>query len=173
MSDQHKPSPNRGRSFNEVDLAGMREAIGTGDRLLGIDFGDRKIGIAVSDGLQSIASPVETLIRAKKFAADAASLTTIIEEREIRGIVLGWPLQMDGSQGPRCQATIAFARNLRNLAGINLPTLLWDERLTSAMVEKFLINDMDMTRNKRRKVVDQMAAVIILQSALDVLKVVL
>ena len=68
MSDQHKPSPNRGRSFNEVDLAGMREAIGTGDRLLGIDFGDRKIGIAVSDGLQSIASPVETLIRAKKFA---------------------------------------------------------------------------------------------------------
>lgn len=169
MSDQHKPSPNKGRSFQEVDLAGMREAIGTGDRLLGIDFGDKKIGIAVSDGLQSVASPVETLVRAKKFSSDAERLRQIIGERDIRGIVLGWPLQMDGSQGPRCQATIAFARNLRTLASIDLPILLWDERLTSAMVEKFLINDMDMTRNKRRKVVDQMAAVIILQSALDAL----
>ena len=169
MSDQHKPSPNKGRSFQEVDLAGMRAAIGTGDRLLGIDFGDKKIGIAVSDGLQSVASPVETLVRAKKFSADADRLRQIIAERDIRGIVLGWPLQMDGSQGPRCQATIAFARNLRMLAEIDLPILLWDERLTSAMVEKFLINDMDMTRSKRRKVVDQMAAVIILQSALDAL----
>ncbi|MGA0235894.1 MAG: Holliday junction resolvase RuvX [Alphaproteobacteria bacterium] len=169
MSDQHKPSPNKGRSFQEVDLAGMRAAIGTGDRLLGIDFGDKKIGIAVSDGLQSVASPVETLVRAKKFSADAERLRQIIAERDVRGIVLGWPLQMDGSQGPRCQATIAFARNLRTLADIDLPILLWDERLTSAMVEKFLINDMDMTRNKRRKVVDQMAAVIILQSALDAL----
>ena len=169
MSDQHKPSPNKGRSFQEVDLAGMREAIGTGDRLLGIDFGDKKIGIAVSDGLQSVASPVETLVRGKKFSADAERLREIIAQRDIRGIVLGWPLQMDGSQGPRCQATIAFARNLRTLAGIDLPILLWDERLTSAMVEKFLINYMDMTRNKRRKVVDQMAAVIILQSALDAL----
>lgn len=169
MSDQQKASPNKGRSFNEVDLAGMREAIGTGDRLLGIDFGDRKIGIAVSDGLQSVASPVETLVRAKKFAIDASRLTAIIDEREIRGIVLGWPLQMDGTTGPRCQATIAFARNLKALAGIELPILLWDERLTSAMVEKFLINEMDMTRSKRRKVVDQMAAVIILQSALDAL----
>ena len=169
MSDQHKPSPNKGRSFQEVDLAGMRAAIGTGDRLLGIDFGDKKIGIAVSDGLQSVASPIETLVRAKKFSADAERLRQIIAERDVRGIVLGWPLQMDGSQGPRCQATIAFARNLRTLADIDLPILLWDERLTSAMVEKFLINDMDMTRNKRRKVVDQMAAVIILQSALDAL----
>ena len=169
MSDQHKPSPNKGRSFQEVDLAGMRAAIGTGDRLLGIDFGDKKIGIAVSDGLQSVASPVETLVRAKKFSADPERLRQIIAERDVRGIVLGWPLQMDGSQGPRCQATIAFARNLRTLADIDLPILLWDERLTSAMVEKFLINDMDMTRNKRRKVVDQMAAVIILQSALDAL----
>lgn len=169
MSDQHKPSPNKGRSFQEVDLAGMRAAIGTGDRLLGIDFGDKKIGIAVSDGLQSVASPVETLVRAKKFSADAERLRQIIAERDVRGIVLGWPLQMDGSQGPRCQATIAFARNLRTLADIDLPILLWDERLTSAMVEKFLINDMDMTRNKRRKVVDQMAAVIILQSAMDAL----
>ena len=167
MSDQHKPTTNKGRSFHEVDLAGMREAIGTGDRLLGIDFGDKKIGIAVSDGLQSIASPVETLVRGKKFAADADRLNQIIDERSIRAIVLGWPLQMDGTPGPRCQATIAFARNMRTLAGIDLPILLWDERLTSAMVEKFLINDMDMTRNKRRKVVDQMAAVIILQSALD------
>jgi putative Holliday junction resolvase len=169
MSDQHKPTTNKGRSFHEVDLAGMREAIGTGDRLLGIDFGDKKIGIAVSDGLQSIASPVETLVRGKKFAADADRLNQIIDERSIRAIVLGWPLQMDGTPGPRCQATIAFARNMRTLAGIDLPILLWDERLTSAMVEKFLINDMDMTRNKRRKVVDQMAAVIILQSALDAL----
>ena len=169
MSDQHKPTTNKGRSFHEVDLAGMREAIGTGDRLLGIDFGDKKIGIAVSDGLQSIASPVETLVRGKKFAADADRLNHIIDERSIRAIVLGWPLQMDGTPGPRCQATIAFARNMRTLAGIDLPILLWDERLTSAMVEKFLINDMDMTRNKRRKVVDQMAAVIILQSALDAL----
>ena len=109
MSDQHKPSPNKGRSFQEVDLAGMREAIGTGDRLLGIDFGDKKIGIAVSDGLQSVASPVETLVRGKKFSADAERLREIIAQRDIRGIVLGWPLQMDGSQGPRCQATIALS----------------------------------------------------------------
>jgi len=108
-------------------------------------------------------------VRGKKFAADADRLNQIIDERSIRAIVLGWPLQMDGTPGPRCQATIAFARNMRTLAGIDLPILLWDERLTSAMVEKFLINDMDMTRNKRRKVVDQMAAVIILQSALDAL----
>lgn len=169
MSDQQQPSSNKGRSFQEVDLAGMRAAVSGGDRLLGIDFGDRKIGIAVSDGLRSVASPVETLVRAKKFAPDGERLRAIIEERNIAGIVLGWPLQMDGTPGPRCQATIAFARNMRTLAGIDLPTLLWDERLTSAMVEKFLINDMDMTRNKRRKVVDQMAAVIILQSALDAL----
>ena len=96
-------------------------------------------------------------------------LQQIFEERDVRAIVLGWPLQMDGMPGPRCQATIAFARNLRTLAGIDLPTLLWDERLTSRMVEKFLIGDMDMTRGKRRKIVDQMAAVVILQSALDAL----
>ena len=169
MSDQQPPSPNKGRSFQEVDLAGMRLALKPGYRVLGIDFGDKKIGVAVSDGLQSIASPVETLIRGKKFAADAARLQAIIDERDIRAIVLGWPLQMDGTQGPRCQATIAFARNLRQHAGIDLPTLLWDERLTSQMAEKFLIGEMDMTRGKRRKIVDQMAAVIILQSALDAL----
>ena len=169
MSDQQPPSTNKGRSFQEVDLAGMREALKTGDRVLGIDFGDKKIGIAVSDGLQSVASPVETLVRGKKFSVDAQRLKDIIDEREVKAIVLGWPLQMDGSQGPRCQATIAFARNLRQLAGIDLPTLLWDERLTSSMAEKFLISEMDMTRGKRRKIVDQMAAVIILQSALDAL----
>ena len=130
----------------------------------------KRSAFAVSDGLQSIASPVETLVRGKKFAADADRLNLIIRRAQHpRESFWAGRLQMDGTPGPRCQATIAFARNMRTLAGIDLPILLWDERLTSAMVEKFLINDMDMTRNKRRKVVDQMAAVIILQSALDAL----
>ena len=169
MSDQQPPTTNKARSFQEVDLAAMRQTLSPGDRVIGIDFGDRKIGLAISDGMRSVASPVETLIRGKKFADDVPRLQQIFEERDVRAIVLGWPLQMDGTPGPRCQATIAFARNLRTLAGIDLPTLLWDERLTSSMVEKFLIGDMDMTRGKRRKIVDQMAAVVILQSALDAL----
>ena len=169
MSDQQKPEVKKPRSFQEVDVAGMRAVLTAGDRLLGIDFGDKKIGIAVSDGLQRVASPVQTLVR-KKFGVDAEALRAIIDERDIKALVVGWPLQMDGTVGPRCQATIAYLRNLRTMAGIDLPTLLWDERLTSAMVEKFLINDMDMTRGKRRKVVDQMAAVVVLQSALDALE---
>ena len=141
-----------------------------GGRFLGIDFGDARIGIACSDPALRVATAVETLVR-KSFAEDAARLAKIIEERRIVGLVVGWPLSMDGGENARTQATRAFIRNLHKRAEIELPHCLWDERLTSAQVEKFLIEGLDMTRAKRKKVVDQMAAVVILQSALDTLDV--
>ena len=157
MSDQQPPATNKARSFQEVDLAAMRQTLSPDDRVIGIDFGDRKIGLAISDGMRSVASPVEPLGRGKNSRTTPPACSKYSKSATF-GRSCGWPLQMDGTLGPSCQATIAFARNLRTLAGIDLPTLLWDERLTSSMVEKFLIGDMDMTRGKRRKIVDQMAA---------------
>ena len=140
-----------------------------GGRLLGIDFGAVRIGIACCDPALRVASAVETLVR-KSFADDAARLERIIQERRVFGLVVGWPLSMDGSENPRTQATRAFLRNLHKRSNIALPHCLWDERLTSSQVEKFLIDELDMTRAKRKKIVDQMAAVVILQSALDTLQ---
>ena len=135
-------------------------------RLLGLDIGEKTIGLAVSDSGQSVASPLET-IRRSKFAKDMERLKEIIAERKVGGLVLGLPINMDGSEGPRCQSVRQFARNLESLAGIALPIAFWDERLSTRAVERFLIDEQDMTRMRRAEVIDKLAAAYILQGALD------
>ena len=131
--------------------------------LLGFDLGTKTIGVAVSDPDRRLAAPVETIER-KRFSDDAARLFTLAGERRVAGFVLGLPINMDGSEGPRAQATRAFARNLAKLT--ELPIALWDERLSTAAVERALI-EADVSRNKRKAVIDQHAAAYILQGALD------
>ena len=137
-------------------------------RLLGLDLGSKTIGLALSDPVRRVASPVETIKRGK-FTADATVLGKICAEREVAGIVLGLPVNMDGSEGPRCQSTRQFAANLVELAGFALPITFWDERLSTAAVERLLIDEADMSRRRRGEVVDKMAAAYILQGALDAL----
>jgi len=131
--------------------------------LIGLDLGSKTIGVAVSDRLRTIASPRETVKRTK-FSADAARLLEIAAAEKSAGFVLGLPVNMDGSQGPRVQSTHAFARNLSKLT--DLPILLWDERLSTAAVERLLI-EADRSRARRAELVDKMAAAWILQGALD------
>src|SRR6185437_548573 len=131
--------------------------------LIGLDLGTKTIGVAVSDPDRRLATGVET-IRRKAFRADAARLIAIAGERKAVGFVLGLPINMDGSEGPRAQSTRAFARNFSQLA--NLAIAFWDERLSTAAVERELIG-MDMSRARRAKVIDEHAAIFILQGALD------
>lgn len=131
--------------------------------IAGLDFGTKTIGVAVSDGLAQVATPLTT-IRRKKFSADGAALQQILAERQIAGLVLGLPRNMDGSEGPRCQSTRAFARNLTQL--IDLPISFWDERLSTVMAEKALL-EADTSRKRRAEVIDHVAAGVILQGALD------
>ena len=131
--------------------------------LAGLDFGDKTIGIALSDALRSVATP-NTTIRRKKFSIDAEALLKLLREREVGGIVLGLPRNMDGSEGPRCQKTRAFARNLSQLT--DLPITFWDERLSSVMADRAML-EADMSRAKRAEKIDQVAAGVILQGALD------
>jgi len=131
--------------------------------LIGLDLGSKTIGVATSDPDRRIATAVETVSR-KKFAADAARLLAVASERNAAGFVLGLPANMDGSEGPRAQSTRAFARNLARLT--DLPIALWDERLSTAAAERALIAA-DVSRARRARVIDQHAAVFILQGALD------
>ena len=131
--------------------------------LMGLDLGTKTIGVAVSDPDRRLAAPVETIAR-KRFTDDAARLFVLAGERRVVGYVVGLPINMDGSEGPRAQATRAFARNLANLT--ELPIALWDERLSTAAVERALI-EADVSRDKRKAVIDQHAAAYILQGALD------
>ena len=131
--------------------------------LIGLDLGSKTIGVAASDPDRRLAAPVETVAR-KRFALDAERLFALAGERAAVGFVLGLPINMDGTEGPRSQATRAFARNLANLTP--LPIALWDERLSTAAVERALI-DADASRKKRKAVIDQHAAAYILQGALD------
>jgi len=131
--------------------------------LIGLDLGTKTIGVAVSDPSRRLAAPVVTIARAR-FASDADHLLKLAEERRVVGFVLGLPLNMDGSEGPRAQATRAFARNLAKLTA--LPIALWDERLSTAAVERALI-EADASRRRRKAVIDQHAAAYILQGALD------
>jgi putative holliday junction resolvase len=131
--------------------------------LIGLDLGTKTIGVAVSDPDRRLAAPVVTVARAR-FASDAERLLQLAEERRVVGFVLGLPLNMDGSEGPRAQATRAFARNFAKLTA--LPIALWDERLSTAAVERALI-EADASRRKRKAVIDQHAAAYILQGALD------
>lgn len=131
--------------------------------LAGLDLGSRTIGVAVSDRLRSVATPLQT-IRRRKFGEDAAALLGIATAREIGGFVLGLPLNMDGSEGPRCQSTRAFARNLSRLT--DLPIGFWDERLSTVAAERALL-EADTSRRRRSEVIDHVAASYILQGALD------
>ena len=134
-----------------------------GSSWMGLDLGTKTIGVAVSDRLLSCATPLHT-IRRVKFSKDAEALLQIIENREIGAIILGLPRNMDGSEGPRCQSTRAFARNLANLT--NLPIGYWDERLSTVAAERALL-EADTSRKRRAKVIDTVAAGYILQGALD------
>ena len=131
--------------------------------LAGLDFGDKTIGIAISDRMGTVATPLET-IRRKKFTLDAERLFEIVKSREVGGLVLGLPRNMDGSEGPRCQKTRAFARNLAKLT--ELPIGFWDERLSTVAAERALL-EADTSRKRRAEVIDHVAASYILQGALD------
>ncbi|WP_439155626.1 Holliday junction resolvase RuvX [Yoonia sp.] len=134
--------------------------------IAGLDLGTVTIGVAVSDGMRSVATPLET-IRRRKFGLDAARLLEITDARQIRGLVLGLPRNMDGSEGPRCQATRAFARNLEKLT--DLPITFWDERLSTVAAERALL-EADTSRKRRAEVIDHVAASYILQGMLDRLR---
>ncbi len=149
--------------MSDLAIEDFAVAIGPMGALAGLDLGDKTIGIAASDGLRTVATPVET-IRRKKFGVDAARLIEILDEREVTGIVIGLPLNMDGTEGPRCQKTRAFIRNLAPLSP--LPVLFWDERLSTVAAERALL-EADTSRRKRADVIDHVAASFILQGALD------
>lgn len=131
--------------------------------ICGLDLGTVTIGVAVSDALRSVATPLETIKR-KKFTTDAEALLAILHKRDIAGIVLGLPLNMDGSEGPRAQSTRAFARNLERLTP--LPIAFWDERLSTVAAERALL-EADTSRKRREEVIDHVAAGYILQGMLD------
>lgn len=131
--------------------------------LAGLDLGTATIGVAVSDVMRSVATPLET-IRRRKFGLDAARLLELTTHRLVTGLVLGLPMNMDGSEGPRCQATRAFARNLEKLTP--LPITFWDERLSTVAAERALL-EADTSRKRRAEVIDHVAAGYILQGMLD------
>lgn len=146
-----------------LDIVAFRALLSGQDRLLGLDLGTRTIGLALSDVSRMIGSSLET-IRRTKFKADVVRLFELAEQHRVAGLVLGFPISLDGTEGPRCQATRAFARNVNQLSP--LPILLWDERLTTAAAERMLI-EADTSRRRRAEVIDKLAATIILQGALD------
>ena len=149
-----------------VDLSALNSLLRPGARLLGLDLGEKTIGLALSDTGRSVATPMETLKRGK-FAADAKALAERIGKLGVGGLVVGLPLNMDGSEGPAAQSARAFARNFANVRDI--PIALMDERLSTAAVTRTLL-EADASRKRRAQVVDKMAAAYILQGALDRLR---
>ena len=149
-----------------VDLDRLRGHLSPGQRLLGLDLGEKTIGLALSDTLSTVATPLKTLKRGK-FKADAAIIMALIAEHNIGGLIVGLPLNMDGSDGPAAQSARAFARNFAGLS--DCPLVLVDERLSTAAVTRTLL-EADASRRRRGEVVDKMAAAYILQGALDRLR---
>ncbi len=145
-------------------IGDIRAALGPDRRLLGLDVGAKTIGLALSDTGLIIATPYKTLRRGR-FKDDAAALRRIMAEEEADGLIIGLPISMDGSEGPRCQSVRQFAQNLMEIGDVAIA--FWDERLSTAAVERVLIKEADMTRKRRAEVVDKMAAAYILQGALD------
>ena len=143
----------------------MKSGLAAGQRLLGLDVGAKTVGLALSDATLTVATPLETIRRGKKFAPDAERLAGIIGEHTVGGLVIGLPVNMDGSEGPRCQSTRQFAKNL--LGRIDIAIAFWDERLSTAAVERMLIEEADLSRKRRGEVIDKLAAAYILQGALD------
>lgn len=152
MPDVASPSP-----------AELIRSLPPGARVLGIDLGSKTIGLALSDTSRTIASPLET-IRRSKFSKDSNRLLELCATHDIGAIILGLPLSMDGTEGPRVQSTRAFARNIAGV--IDLPIAFWDERLSTAAVTRTLL-EADRSRKRRAELVDKMAAAYILQGALD------
>jgi len=150
-----------------LDLADLPAALPAYAPILGLDLGERTIGVAASDATRTVASPLETL-RKTKFTEDAQRLFQLMESRGAAGLVIGLPVNMDGSEGPRCQSSRAFARNLLRLK--DLPIAFWDERMSTLAVNRMLIDEMDVTRARRAEVVDKAAAAWILQGALERLR---
>lgn len=146
------------------DRAVFRDALPDGGRLIGLDVGTKTIGTALCDAGWSFASPA-ILVNRTKFTADKVQLTTLIRQQSVRGIVIGLPLNMDGSDSPRTQSVRAFARNLDDTG---LPIFLWDERWSTVAVERQMIAE-DLSRAKRAERVDKLAAAYILQGAIDAL----
>jgi putative Holliday junction resolvase len=147
--------------------AELRAAVSQGLRLMGLDVGSKTVGLALSDTRQVIASPLET-IRRTKFRADAEQLFALVDAHGVGGLVIGLPVNMDGSKGPRCQSVRQFAANLLTLR--DLPVLLWDERLSTQAVNRMLIDEADVSRKRRATLVDKLAAAYILQGLLDRLR---
>jgi putative Holliday junction resolvase len=147
------------------DLPDLPAALPPMTPLVGLDLGEKTIGVAMSDVTRMIASPVE-LIRRGKFTEDAQRLFKLMDARGAKGLVIGLPVNMDGTEGPRCQSCRAFARNLLRLRE-ELAIAFWDERLSSAAVNRMLISEADVTRARRADLVDKAAAAYILQGALD------
>jgi putative Holliday junction resolvase len=135
--------------------------------LVGLDLGEKTIGVAVSDPMRMVASPLE-LIRKTKFTDDANHLFKLMDHRQVAGIVIGLPANMDGSEGPRAQSARAFARNILRLRDV--PIAFWDERMSTMAVNRLLIDEADINRARRAEVVDKMAAGWILQGALERLR---
>jgi putative Holliday junction resolvase len=150
-----------------VELTELPALLPRHGTLVGLDLGEKTIGVAVSDGTLTVASPLQT-IRKTKFTDDAATLFKLMAGREAAGIVVGLPVNMDGTEGPRCQSSRAFARNLLRIKDI--PIAFWDERMSTMAVNRFLIDQADASRARRAEVVDKMAAAWILQGALERLR---
>lgn len=144
----------------------LKSALVPGQRLIGLDVGSKTVGIALSDTRLSIASPYSTLKRAK-FSAIAAQLAELAGKEGVGGVVIGLPINMDGSEGPKCQSVRQFQSNLQER--LDLPMVFWDERLSTAAVTRTMI-EADLTRKRQKEVVDKMAAAYILQGALDAMR---
>ncbi|WP_449253028.1 Holliday junction resolvase RuvX [Brevundimonas naejangsanensis] len=150
-----------------LDLSELSAACPPNTPWLGLDLGENTIGVSVSDTGRIIASPLE-LIRKTKFSQDAEQLFKIMDGRKVSALIIGLPLNMDGTEGPRAQSCRAFARNLERFRPVNVA--FQDERLSTTAVERFLIGELDLTRKRRADVVDRTAAAWILQGALDRLR---
>jgi putative Holliday junction resolvase len=149
-----------------TDIEDLPPLLAREARLLGLDVGSKTIGMALSDVTRSVATPYDT-IRRGKFTADAKTIREVVEKNQVGALVIGLPLNLDGSEGPRAQSTRAFARNLA--AHVEVPMVFWDERLSTAAVERHLI-EADVSRKRRAELVDRMAAAYILQGALERLR---
>ncbi|NBB53376.1 Holliday junction resolvase RuvX [Rhizobium sp. CRIBSB] len=147
-----------------LDLHDLAAACPSGTPWLGLDLGEKTIGVAASDTTRMIASPLE-LVRKTKFTDDANAVLKLMRGRGASALIIGLPLNMDGTEGPRAQSCRAFARNLDRILPVNVA--FWDERLSTSAVERFLIDELDLTRKRRAGVVDRTAAAWILQGALD------
>ncbi|MEH6632778.1 MAG: Holliday junction resolvase RuvX [Halopseudomonas aestusnigri] len=155
--------------MQDLNIHDFPNLLDRNQRLIGLDPGTKTIGMAVSDRNFTVASPIGTIKRTK-FKKDAEELKAICLEKNIGGIVMGLPVNMDGTEGPRCQSVRTLAENIQTIAGLDLPIAFWDERMSTSAVERFLIGEADMTRKRRAEVVDKAAAAYILQGALDAIQ---